>query len=288
MFTIAWRWGFCNGMELNAYLTRIGFDGAPRVDIDTLRAVHRGHVTTIPYENLDVQFGRPVTRNANDAFAKIVGDRRGGWCFEMNALLGWALETIGFSVIRLAAGVGRMTDGDGMIGNHLVLLVRIPDDPRAYLCDAGFGDALIEPAPLRAHGFRAGPLPAHLKQVEDGWWRCENFPPGGGHGNFDFHTDYTGAAKLDHHSDRLQNDPQSSFVLNAVAQIWRGETHHCLRGRILTSISAAGKRQTLIETADQYVDTLGALFTLDLPAAATLWPRITARHEAIFAASSSA
>ncbi len=69
-------------MNLTAYLDRIGFRGTPRADLDTLTRLHRGHVTHIPYENLDVQLGRPVSRAPAAIFHKLVTRRRGGWCFE--------------------------------------------------------------------------------------------------------------------------------------------------------------------------------------------------------------
>jgi len=46
-------------MRLAAFLRRIGFEGEARPDLATLKAVHRAHLLAIPYENLDVQLGRP-------------------------------------------------------------------------------------------------------------------------------------------------------------------------------------------------------------------------------------
>ena len=54
-------------MDLQAYLDRIGFEGTPRRDLATLRALHSRHLLAIPYENLDVQLGRPLTRDPADA-----------------------------------------------------------------------------------------------------------------------------------------------------------------------------------------------------------------------------
>lgn len=74
-------------MDLRSYLDRIGFAGEAHADLETLRRLHRGHVETIPYENLDVQFGVPVDRTPEAAFEKLVYRKRGGWCYEMNGLL---------------------------------------------------------------------------------------------------------------------------------------------------------------------------------------------------------
>src|SRR3954451_21382564 len=99
-------------MELAAYLARIGYAGPVRPDLSTLRAVHRAHLQAIPYDSLDVQLGRPLTLDPAAAYDKIVRRRRGGWCYEMSGLLGWALGEIGFSVPRMAGAAMRAERGD--------------------------------------------------------------------------------------------------------------------------------------------------------------------------------
>jgi len=94
-------------MQIDQYLDKIGFEGELRVDFDTLVQVHRRHLRTIPYENLSVQLGQPVGLEIGPIFEKLVRSPRGGWCYEMNGLLGWALEQLGFDVMRMTGGVMR-------------------------------------------------------------------------------------------------------------------------------------------------------------------------------------
>ena len=94
-------------MNLTEYLRRIGFDATARADLATLRELQRAHVHTVPFENIDVQLRRPVTLNTEEIYAKVVEGRRGGWCYELNGLMGWALGEIGFDVMRVSAGVMR-------------------------------------------------------------------------------------------------------------------------------------------------------------------------------------
>lgn len=267
--------------SLAAYLHRIGLDAAPAADLPTLRTVHRAHVEAIPYENLDVQLGRPVTRDVAAAFDKIVTLRRGGWCYEMNGLLAWALEEIGFRVRRLAGAVGRAAGGDATVGNHLVLLIDL--DGEIWLADAGFGDGLIEPTLLREGAFEVGPLTCRLNRIEGGWWRYSNDPSGAAP-SFDFHADVSDDTLLDAACVRLQTDPESPFVQTAVVQRWRDGEHASLRGRVLTTVSASGAAKATIADAATYVAVLRDRLALDLPEAATLWPKISARHEAVFGA----
>ncbi len=71
-------------LELSAYLHRIRFEGGVRPDLATLRAIHRAHQYAIPFENLDVLLRRPVVLDLEANYDKIVCQRRGGWCYEMN------------------------------------------------------------------------------------------------------------------------------------------------------------------------------------------------------------
>lgn len=263
-------------MILGNYLARIGCKGAARPDLATLARVHRGHVESIPYENLDVQFGRPVNRDAAAIYDKIVERKRGGWCYEMNGLLAWALEEIGFRVTRLAGAVLREKAGDVVIGNHLVLLVDIGE---MMVCDAGFGDGLIEPVPLKEGSFAVGPLSCSIERVENGWLRYRNDPRGGAP-SFDFHPQIGDERALERQCRWLQGDPASPFVQNAIVQRWRNDEHYSLRGRVLSIISGRGKETRLISDAAEYVATLKIL-GLDLPEAAALWPRICARHDVV-------
>ena len=266
-------------MNLDAYLRRIGLAGAVRADAATLKAVHRAHVQSIPYENPDVQFGTPVTRSAAAAFDKLVTRKRGGWCYEMNGLLGWALEEIGFKVERLAGGVRRDEIGDVMVGNHLVLLVQLEE---LWLVDAGFGDGLIEAIPLRTGAFQNGPYQCRIEEIGGGWMRYFSDPRTGGP-TFDFNRDVTDEALLENNCRFLQTSEESPFVLNAVVQRWLPDRHISIRGRVLSELGAGDKSTTTIATADDYVCLLKSRFNLDFPQAAALWPQICARHEDVFA-----
>ena len=266
-------------MDLQAYFDRIGYRGEARADAATLVALHRAHLLAIPYENLDVQLGRPVTTDPHAAFEKIVVQRRGGWCYEMNGLFGLALEAIGFRVTRLAGGVLRSAMGEVMVGNHLVLRVDLDE---TWIADVGFGDGAFDPFPLREGALIAGGFECRLEQVDAKWWRFHNHAFGGAP-NFDFTTSAADPALLAGQCQWLQTSPESHFVLNATAQRHRPGEILVLRGRILKRVRPDGAEDYLVSSAAEFVDILARQFDLHLPEAADLWPRITARHEALFA-----
>lgn len=266
-------------MRLAAYLRRIGFEGEARPDLATLKAVHRAHLLAIPYENLDVQLGRPVTTDPAAAYAKIVGRGRGGWCYEMNGLLGWALGEIGFAVTRVAGSVARAVLGNALPGNHLVL--RVDLDEEAWLADVGFGDGPLEPFRIADGAFRDGHFDYDLRRQPDGWWRLTNHPRGGAP-SFDFRPRPADEAVLAERCQWLQSAPESPFVQNAVVQRYRPEGLAALRGRTLKVLLPDETAERQIGSAAEYVDVLGEVFGLDLPEATGLWPAILARHEALF------
>lgn len=133
--------------ELDAYFERLAYRGRPGPDLDTLRALCRLHVEAIPFENIDVLLGRRISVEPRAVFAKLVTERRGGYCFEQNTLLGAALEALGFEVEYRAARarVGRARH-ETPPRTHLALQVNLHGE--AWLVDAGLG-GLSPTAPIR-------------------------------------------------------------------------------------------------------------------------------------------
>jgi arylamine N-acetyltransferase len=74
--------------EVRAYLERIGYDGPLDGSAEALAELQERHLHTVPYENLDVLRRVPLSLEIPDLFDKIVTRRRGGYCFELNALFG--------------------------------------------------------------------------------------------------------------------------------------------------------------------------------------------------------
>jgi N-hydroxyarylamine O-acetyltransferase len=137
-------------MDVEAYLGRIGYTGPCAPDRETLRALHRAHLLAVPFENLDIHLGREIVLQESRFFQKIVHERRGGFCYELNGLFGALLRDLGFRVAMLSAGVAREAGGFGPEFDHMALLVELEE---RWLADVGFGECFLEPLPLdRASG----------------------------------------------------------------------------------------------------------------------------------------
>lgn len=133
-------------MDLGAYAARLGYAGPLTVSRETLAGLLRAQVQTIPFENLDVLLGRPIRTDVESVTRKLVHDRRGGYCFEQNHLLLYALRALGFTAVPMIARVRWQVPAEVATGlTHM--LVRVTLDGRDWLADAGMGSLSLT-APL--------------------------------------------------------------------------------------------------------------------------------------------
>ena len=87
------------------YLRRIDVEPPASADLASLTLLMRAHLVAVPFENLDVFHLRPVSTALDWSIPKIVGQGRGGWCFELNGTFGALLQTLAFDVRYLGAAV---------------------------------------------------------------------------------------------------------------------------------------------------------------------------------------
>ncbi len=139
-------------MNIAAYLERIHYRGPAAPTAETLRELHRAHMLAVPFENLDIHTGREIVLDEQRLYDKVVGQRRGGFCYELNGAFGGLLRELGFNVKKLAAGVGRADGSFGPLFDHMALLIEI-DEP--WLADVGFGEGFREPLRLDDEGEQA-------------------------------------------------------------------------------------------------------------------------------------
>jgi N-hydroxyarylamine O-acetyltransferase len=133
--------------DLDAYLERIGLGDRPG-----LSRLHRAHVESIPFENLDPHRGVPVSLAIDDLQRKLVEGRRGGYCFEQNLLFKAALEALGHRVEPLLARV-RIGAAPGALRPRTHLVLRVHAEGAVWHADVGFGNGTLrEPLPFGPDG----------------------------------------------------------------------------------------------------------------------------------------
>jgi len=132
-------------MNRAAYLSRIGVNESDlATDEATLRLLQRQHLLTIPFENLDIHWKRPIVLDTDRFYRKLVEEKRGGFCYELNGLFNELLLDLGYTTRLVSARVFNPAKGEfGPEFDHMILVVALGD--AEYIADVGFGDFIAEP-----------------------------------------------------------------------------------------------------------------------------------------------
>jgi N-hydroxyarylamine O-acetyltransferase len=121
--------------NLTDYLSRIGYKGEVHPNVATLTQLMQRQLRSIVFENTEVQAGRIPSLIPEDIVEKVILNRRGGYCYEINGVFAMALTAIGFE--WYFAGARSMLYPTRRPKTHMVLIVRVYGCD--YLCDTGFG-----------------------------------------------------------------------------------------------------------------------------------------------------
>lgn len=125
---------------ISEYLDHIGYTGNAKPCLETLVALQRCHLFSVPFENLDLlRPGFVPCVDRNYLFEKIVRNKRGGVCYELNTLFYHLLDALGFQVCQIS---GRCMLDTPLTG-HVFTLVTL--EQGRYIADVGFGDDAVPP-----------------------------------------------------------------------------------------------------------------------------------------------
>jgi arylamine N-acetyltransferase len=255
-------------LELDGYFDRINYRGAAEPNLEVLQDLMTAHTGSIPFENLDPLMGVPVADLSPKALTdKLVYRRRGGYCYEQNGLMGYALAEIGFRVRRLAGRVIWMLPPDAPLGaqTHTVLAVTFPGSQGPYLVDVGFGGQTLT-SPIRLETGNAQPTthePYRLNDRGDGLLlqalvRDEWQPL------YVFGTHTVPQVDLDVGSWFVSTHPQSIFVTGLMVALTTEDARYNLAGRNLTIHRADGSEKVRLDDAAGVVDVLSERFGIDV------------------------
>ena len=131
-------------MNCEKYLSRIGINQTNfAADLENLKLLQKNHLLNVPFENLDIHWKRPIFLSREKIYKKIVEEKRGGFCYELNGLFFDLLNKLGFQSKIISARVSQRNGNFGAEFDHLAILTKIADEE--YLVDVGFGDFTVEP-----------------------------------------------------------------------------------------------------------------------------------------------
>jgi N-hydroxyarylamine O-acetyltransferase len=242
-----------------AYLARLGIQTGRQADVTRLREIHAAHVERVPFENLSIHLGEPLSLETVALADKILRRGRGGFCYELNGLFARLLEHLGYRVTLLGA---RVWDGEafGPPLDHLVLAVTTVDDEETWVADVGFGNHSLYP----------------LRWVED----VEQDDPGGVFrlqrtgDDWDLYRNSAVQYRIEAHPRMLrdfdamcwyhQTCPQSHFTRSLVCTRRSGEGRVTLSDRRLIITTASGKTETELIDDRLVLDTYRTAFGIEL------------------------
>jgi N-hydroxyarylamine O-acetyltransferase len=157
-------------LDLDAYFARIGYTGGREPTRTTLDAIAHAHVCAIPFENLDVLLGRPISLEPQAIVDKLVHAGRGGYCFEHNGLLLEVLGALGYEVVPISARV-RWQRPREFTPPRTHVFLRVELDGESWLADVGVG-GMSPTCALRLQADLEQPTPHEPRRLvrEDGLW----------------------------------------------------------------------------------------------------------------------
>ena len=154
-----------------AYLHRIGKE-RKEPSIKYLKELHYAHLTSVPYENLDVHYGRKIELRLEESFDKVVNKQRGGISFELNLLFHRLLIDLGFSAILVSARHYRHGNLSPEF-DHVVIIVQSLEG-KDYLCDVGFGESFLYPKLLETNVSQLDYTRYYRFEIDvDGFWHLK-------------------------------------------------------------------------------------------------------------------
>lgn len=251
-------------IDVDAYLERI-HSKKENPSLAYLRALHRSHLIHIPFENLDIHYNRKIILDYESIFQKIITQKRGGYCYELNGLFFHLLYHLGFEVKIISASVwNEKKDEFGRDFDHMAIIVTLQNEE--YLVDVGFGKGIIYP-----------------KMIEDGltqmdytdYWRItkdveENLLLQSSENTSTFSSKYlfTNESKeliqFIEMNEYQQNDPNSTFLQKKLITRLTETGRITLTDRFFKELKLGSNYETEISNEDEFLSLLSQHFGITL------------------------
>jgi len=246
-------------MDIATYLKRINYRGSTQTNTETLRNLHRAHLLAVPFENLDIHLNRRIVLNETALYQKIVVNKRGGFCYELNGLFAALLNELGFRVTMLNSLIPENHNGCCMAYDHPILLVELDE---RWIVDVGFGDSYRLPLRLDERGEQMGIGVAYRISTDgDGRWtfheRLEN-------GTWEFYYAFTlQPCRLSDFKNacvHYETSPKSSFTQKRMCTIATPDGHITLTDDHLIVARNDQKQETPLSGERDFVYALNEYF----------------------------
>lgn len=254
-------------MNTKDYLRRIGIEKtelAPTAE--NLKLLQRQHLLNVPFENLDIHWKRPILLDVEKFYNKIIEEKRGGFCYELNGSFNELLRSLGFQTRLVSARVHM--DGTNFSNeyDHLAIIVTIGE--LEFLADVGFGAFTARPLRVATDLEQQDETGVFvLKRFDDGYlevakkedeiWRSEYiFKPLG--------------RDLSEFADAClyqQTSPESHFTKNKICSLMTADGRKSLTDTKFIETKNGEKLETPILSDEEFGRILEREFQITFPSA---------------------
>lgn len=248
-------------MDKDAYLSRIGLlpDHLESND-EVLRLLQRSHLLTVPFENLDIHWKRPIVLDVAKFYQKIVDEKRGGFCYELNGLFNELLRSLGFKTRLISARVFNGTE-HGPEFDHAAIIVTIGDDE--YLADVGFGEFSTEPLRFSLGAEQHDPAGVFLiRRFDDEYFEVAKRDGDGWKSEYIFKDVARELSEFTEMCNFQQYSPQSHFKKGKLCSILTESGRKTLTDSKLIVTSECAKSELAISSADLFYRNLWEQFKI--------------------------
>ena len=250
--------------RLKRYFERLEIDLPEKITPDGvfLERIYHAHVTHIPYENIDYLNLDKREITIEGLFHQVVLQKRGGVCYDLNALLGEVLNSLGYEAYPVMANHYR-THMENTVYRHSALIVTDCSGTK-WLSDVGdsFSGAL---KPLLLQGGleqHPGNEAYLLNRMENGEWMLYVQLKGEWTANYSFRESPASLEELTYYKLAAM-DPDLQFTHEELFHIRTDEGYRLLRGRTYCEKNA---REKIVRTVkEEEVKDVYALFGLKKP-----------------------
>ena len=248
-------------MNRAAYLDRIGIgsDDLP-ADVATLRRLQHAHLMAVPFENLDIHWKVPIVLDTGKFFTKIVEQRRGGFCYELNGLFNELLRDLGFETRLISARVFNGTE-HGPEFDHAAIIVTV--DGEQFLADVGFGAFTAEPLRYVFDVEQLDQCGAFMIRKHDGdYVEAVKRDEGSWHSEYIFRDVARGLSEFAEMCDFQQHSPESHFTKGKLCSIMTDDGRKTLTDRSFILTSKGTKTESEVGSDEEFYDLLEREFSI--------------------------
>lgn len=253
-------------MNRSDYLSRIGLkDEGLTVDIATLRLLQREHLLCVPFENLDIHWHRPIVLDTERFYKKIVEEKRGGFCYELNGLFNELLCDLGFRTRLISA---RVWEGSRFTSeyDHAAIIVTLGEEE--YLVDVGFGAFAAEPLRFLPDIEQQDPAGLfQLRRGDDGYFIVSIRKNDGWRDEYMFQPLGRTLDEFSGQCEWQQYSPDSSFIKGKLISILLDDGRKTLTNKRFIVLKKGERSENLIDSESEFDQILLTEFGILRPSA---------------------